>query len=297
MEPQDILAGTRDPGVRLLVQFQRIEQLLSGLPGARSLDDSAEAAALAVPVPVLKALRAEFRAEVGRRAQDLFADPAISAYCARLPLGPDACIVCLGDSMTSDFQSWAEMLGCVLRRHRPDLAVVNEGRSGDTTTDLLSRFAAAVPPHRPSLVVVLIGANDGRQHAPWPSEPEVSDTETARNAGLLQSMIHGLGARSVWITPPPVIDGRVRAHPVLGAMPARYDDATSARKAAAIAGAAHRSVDLRQAFLSRGPGGLLLDDGLHPSGAGQALITAVLLNELASPGGSERPRGLLTNFQ
>jgi lysophospholipase L1-like esterase len=272
---------TRDPAVRLLVQFQRMEQLLSGLPGARDFDAATEARALGVPLEVLEVLRTEFRGAVRKYSSDLLADERVRRSCARLRLDRGDRIVCLGDSMTADFQSWAEILAAVLGEARPELLVRNEGRSGDTTTDLLSRFAAAVPPHRPSVVVVLIGANDGRQHAPWPSEPEVSDQETGRNVVLLQSMIEDLGARSVWLTPPPVLDERVRTHAVLGAVPTRWDDAASGRKAAVIASAARHSIDLRRPFVGAGTEGLLLEDGLHPSGAGQALIAAEVLAGLA----------------
>jgi lysophospholipase L1-like esterase len=278
---QALIAVMHDPAVRLLVQFQRLEQLLSGLPGAHDFDAATEARALGVPVPVLEALRTEFRENVARHSRNLLADQGVRQSCADIPLRPGDAVVCLGDSMTSDFQSWAEILAAVLHQVRPDLVVRNEGRSGDTTTDLLSRFAAAVPPHRPAVVLVLIGANDGRRHAPWPAEPEVSDEETGRNVRLLRSMMDDAGARSLWLTPPPVLDERVRTHPVLGLVPTRWDDATSARKADVIVSTAPRSIDLRRPFLAAGVGDLLLDDGLHPSGAGQALIAAEALRGIA----------------
>ena len=278
---QPLLAATQDPAVRLLVQFQRLNQLLSGLPGSHDFDTATEARALGVPVNVLEALRAEFREGVRQHSRHLLTDEQLRPSCAQLRLRPRRRVVCLGDSMTSDFQSWAEILAAVLREVHPDLVVRNEGRSGDTTTDLLSRFATAVPHHRPTVVVVLIGANDGRRHAPWPAEPEVSDGETGRNVTLLQSMIDDAGATSVWLTPPPVLDERVRTHPVLGALPTRWDDATSGRKAEIIASAARCSIDLRRPFLDAGCEDLLLQDGLHPSGAGQALIAAAALRGIA----------------
>jgi hypothetical protein len=111
---QPLLAATRDPAVRLLVQFQRLDQLLSGLPGAHDFDTATEARALGVPVHVLEALRAEYRDGVQKHSRDLLADEQLRPSFAQLRLRPGCRVVCLGDSMTSDFQSWAEMLTAVL---------------------------------------------------------------------------------------------------------------------------------------------------------------------------------------
>lgn len=76
-----------------------------------------------------------------------------------------AILVALGDSITFGFpylpdQSWV----AALARLMP--GVVNKGRCGDTTGDMLLRFDQDVTPLRPRLVIVCGGANDFLQGAP-----------------------------------------------------------------------------------------------------------------------------------
>jgi lysophospholipase L1-like esterase len=62
----------------------------------------------------------------------------------------DGPVVFVGDKLT-EAGSWAEWL--------PDLDVVNQGRAGDTTADVLDRLDDVIAA-RPSAVVLLIGTND-----------------------------------------------------------------------------------------------------------------------------------------
>ena len=67
-------------------------------------------------------------------------------------------LVCFGDSLTEGTigASYVELL----RRRLPGARVVNAGVNGDTTLNLLRRFERDVAPHRPDLVVLLVGLND-----------------------------------------------------------------------------------------------------------------------------------------
>lgn len=62
----------------------------------------------------------------------------------------DGPVVFVGDKLT-EAGSWADWL--------PDLDVVNQGRAGDTTADVLDRLEEVIAAH-PSVVVLLIGTND-----------------------------------------------------------------------------------------------------------------------------------------
>jgi lysophospholipase L1-like esterase len=59
-------------------------------------------------------------------------------------------VIFVGDKLT-EAGSWNDWL--------PDLDVVNVGRAGDTTTDVLERLDEVIEA-RPSVVVILIGTND-----------------------------------------------------------------------------------------------------------------------------------------
>ena len=70
-------------------------------------------------------------------------------------------IVCLGDSLTAGARlgksrSWPAHLDETLTYE-----VVNSGENGDTTAQALARFDRDVTSHAPTIVVILIGGNDG----------------------------------------------------------------------------------------------------------------------------------------
>ena len=74
-------------------------------------------------------------------------------------------LVALGDSLTFGFpylpdQSWV----AAIARLMP--GVVNKGRCGDTTADMLLRFDRDVAHLRPQFVIICGGANDFLQEAP-----------------------------------------------------------------------------------------------------------------------------------
>jgi lysophospholipase L1-like esterase len=74
-------------------------------------------------------------------------DPSAGGPAADPTKGP---VVFVGDRLT-EVGSWSEWL--------PDLEVVNQGRAGDTTEDVLERLDDVVAA-QPSAVVLLIGTND-----------------------------------------------------------------------------------------------------------------------------------------
>jgi lysophospholipase L1-like esterase len=67
-------------------------------------------------------------------------------------------LVCFGDSLTEGAigASYVELL----REALPGARVANAGINGDTTLNLLRRVERDVAPHRPDLIVVLVGLND-----------------------------------------------------------------------------------------------------------------------------------------
>jgi len=75
-------------------------------------------------------------------------------------------ILVIGDSLSSaygmdDKQGWVSLLRNRLEENGYPHAVVNASVSGDTTRDALSRLDATLERHRPELVIVELGGNDG----------------------------------------------------------------------------------------------------------------------------------------
>ncbi|HEU5282908.1 MAG TPA: arylesterase [Burkholderiales bacterium] len=83
-----------------------------------------------------------------------------------------ATILVFGDSLSSGYgliheQGWVELLAQRLRAERFDYKVVNASISGETTLGGRNRIDAALKAHRPAIVILELGGNDGlRGHDP-----------------------------------------------------------------------------------------------------------------------------------
>ena len=95
----------------------------------------------------------------------------LAAWCAAqgASTGP---IIILGDSLSSgyglgrDDQSWVAMLQQRLRGEGYGYEVINASISGDTTSGGLARLPALLEAHRPSIVILELGGNDGLRGQP-----------------------------------------------------------------------------------------------------------------------------------
>ncbi len=75
-------------------------------------------------------------------------------------------IVVLGDSISAGYgievsQGWVALLQQKLHEQGADYDIHNESISGDTTAGGLARISPALGLHKPDIVVVELGANDG----------------------------------------------------------------------------------------------------------------------------------------
>ena len=80
-------------------------------------------------------------------------------------------ILVLGDSLSAAYgiaeaRGWVALLREQLRRERLDYIVVNSSISGETTAGGLARVGDALQKHRPAIVVVELGGNDGLRGLP-----------------------------------------------------------------------------------------------------------------------------------
>ncbi len=100
-------------------------------------------------------------------------------------------VVFLGDSLTAA-AGVARGDGFVERlANELPYAVVNAGRNGDTTSNALARLERDVAPHDPTIVVVLIGGNDGLRR--------LSRDEARENVAAILDEVIQLGAVPVVI--------------------------------------------------------------------------------------------------
>lgn len=76
-----------------------------------------------------------------------------------------------GDSLSSAYgiraqQGWVALLEKRLQRERLDYSVVNASISGETTAGGLARLPRALAQHKPALVILELGGNDGLRGLP-----------------------------------------------------------------------------------------------------------------------------------
>ncbi|MBV8033093.1 MAG: arylesterase, partial [Betaproteobacteria bacterium] len=92
--------------------------------------------------------------------------PAL-AWCA------EKSILVFGDSLSASYgvaqlRGWVALLAERIRRERPDYSVANASLSGETTAGGLARLPRALAQHRPAVLVLELGGNDGLRGLPLP---------------------------------------------------------------------------------------------------------------------------------
>ena len=239
----------RPPPLPELVRYCHPDKILSAtrLPG--TLTEDAIACLYGTDVETLRVVSAELDAEARGAGQGLVA----------APFAPRSTILALGDSITDDRGSWAE----ILRHSLPQVEILNAGLSGDTTTGAIARLSRLTL--RRTWALVLLGTNDARRHGGAPIL--VSHAETRRNLRILDSALRRHCRHVRWITPPPILTP-VDADPDL-----HWDPADIAAKAQLVRALDPAAIDLWPGF---GPDHLC-PDGLHPSPAGQRYIAERVL--------------------
>ena len=83
-------------------------------------------------------------------------------------------ILVVGDSLSAEYgiargAGWVSLLEQKMKAEQVDARVVNASISGDTTSGGRARLPALLGQHRPDIVVIELGANDGLRGLPVPS--------------------------------------------------------------------------------------------------------------------------------
>lgn len=86
------------------------------------------------------------------------------------PVAGAATILVFGDSLSAGYglargEDWAHLLALRLQEKKLDYTVINASISGETTLGGLNRIDNALRTHRPAIVILALGANDGLRGA------------------------------------------------------------------------------------------------------------------------------------
>ena len=103
-------------------------------------------------------------------------------------------VLVLGDSLSAEYglnrgSGWVALLEKKLKAERIDAKIVNASISGETTSGGRARLPALIRQHKPSVVVIELGANDGLRGLPVASAEDnlraMVDLSKKNNAEVL----------------------------------------------------------------------------------------------------------------
>ncbi|MEG3192435.1 arylesterase [Lysobacter sp. D1-1-M9] len=100
-------------------------------------------------------------------------------------------VLVMGDSLSAGYglsaqQGWVALTADRIAERRPDWRVVNASISGETTAGGAARIVGELRRHRPHVVVIALGANDGLRGLPT--------LQTRINLARMLGAAHGAGA-------------------------------------------------------------------------------------------------------
>lgn len=184
--------------------------------------------------------------------------PLAVAAQARAPVedGQDTVLV-MGDSLSAAYglaaeQGWVALTAARIAQRKPGWNLVNASISGETSAGGAARIVDALVLHRPEVVVIALGANDGLRGLPV--------LQTRINLARMIGAAHGAGAQVLLIG--------MRMPPNLGAEYTRafarsYRLLAERFDVALLPFLLQPIADARDAFQ---------DDHLHPTAAAQPLL-------------------------
>jgi lysophospholipase L1-like esterase len=262
------------------VQYFHFEKMLAGF--GIPIDDDLLATMYGIDVPTLHAIRQQFDDAVRQAAEDLLADPDFADRVSQLPFEPGSTVVGLGDSITDDLQSWLEILRHLLALQRPDdqIQIINQGISGDTTSDAIPRMIEVVAAD-PAWIITMLGTNDACRFGLEPTKPAVSAEESTAN---LLALRHFAATESnanwAWITPPSSNPALVDAAMGPFEMSLSNDDLKPI--ADFLLEQPEPVADIFSRFGQPASTDLIPMDGIHPSLDGQKAIVSELVRSLTT---------------
>lgn len=221
-----------------------------------------------------------------RRIEDVFnrciADAAVElrGKHTEKPLEKPYTVAAIGDSITSDRESYAKILKEVWRDD-PMRRIVDCAVSGDTTVDVIRRLYPTVIGLEFDWAVIFLGTNDSRANDDEFDFPYLSLEEYEKNMEYLVKVLQKRKKPIVLVTIPYADNERMKSY--FTDLPMRYDyeriDGTNGviRK---LAKKYKTELCEFAGTLEQIGGDCLEDDGLHVSLEGQKMLCGLLLDIL-----------------
>ena len=232
-----------------------------------------------VSLEQLKSIDAGFRRKVAELAASLPRAAGAAPDPARGG-APSLSILAVGDSITSDRESYVRILNRYWQED-PSRQMLDAAVSGDTSADLIKRFYSTVMNREFQWAVLLIGTNDSLQLDDGSRISVLSLDEYRRNIRFITESLLTAGKRLIQVTIPPVDNVRVRNY--FSDSNSVYTEEHIGEVNEFIRGWADKSgypvADLARAVEEQ-EADVLEPDGLHLNGRGQRMICELLLDLL-----------------
>jgi acyl-CoA thioesterase-1 len=175
-------------------------------------------------------------------------------------------ILVYGDSLSAAYgisqqRGWVSLLAARLAKEKKQYSVVNASISGETTSGGLARIAKALAQHKPAVLVLELGANDGLRGLPV--------AEMKKNLTAMIESAHRAGAKVLLVG--------VRMPPNYGP-----DYADAFERAFAELAKQHKTAlaaDLMAGFGEKQE--MFLPDRIHPTEAAQPIVLETVWKGLA----------------
>jgi len=186
-------------------------------------------------------------------------------------------VICFGSSITQaggvpEPQRWPTIVQVELNAWRPGAySVTNRGIGGNTTANLVDRFAADVQPLLPGVVVLQIGGNDACL-LPWAEGVQrVSVTEFERNLRALQTAVAARGGTMVFSTYHRFDTGHIESYKAYARITRQVATETGSPLIDLYRMMAEREIGLEN---------FVTEDGIHLTANGNAQYAAMVLDGL-----------------
>lgn len=174
-------------------------------------------------------------------------------------------ILVFGDSLSAAYgiaqsSGWVSLLDARLRQGGLDYSVVNASISGETTSGGLARIRKVLAQHRPAVVILQLGANDGLRGLPV--------AEMRRNLSAMVDAAHQSGAKVllVGMRMPPNYGAQY-----MRAFEAAFSAVAKTRRVALLPFLLEGMADQQQLFQA---------DAIHPVAAAQPALLDNVWREL-----------------
>jgi lysophospholipase L1-like esterase len=209
---------------------------------------------------------AELAADLPRRSQKP-ADPAVS-------------ILAIGDSITSDRESYVKILNRYWRDD-PTRRILDSAVSGDTTAALIKRLYSTVLNRDFQWAVLFIGTNDSLQLDDEMRISNLSLDEYERNIRFITETLIEKEKTLIQVTIPPVDNPRLQSYFPDGNYLYTEEHIWQVNDFIRDWGSAksYRVADLARAIREQGAE-VLEPDGLHLNGRGQRMLSELLVELL-----------------